>query len=146
MTENTKDAHADLRQHSHGIMTITALVIVAIAGLVTRNDLLFGLVMGTIYLSSFRAGPKVATQIAENAKEAQAPAHIVGSIVAGIVAGLIAAVILFIIRSAVGDGINVTPEDNIIVQIIKHFFDAWAWLPAGLGLAIGSLTCRASAD
>ena len=146
MDEQAKDAHADLKHSHHGIMTIVALVVAAVAGLLTRNDLLFGLVMGTVYLSSHRAGPKVATQIAENAKEAQAPAHIIGSIVAGIVAGVIAAVILFIIRSAVGDGINVTPDDNIIVQIIKHFFDAWAWLPAGLGLAIGSLTYRASTD
>ncbi len=146
MAEKAKDAHADLARSQHGIMTIIALVVAALAGLLTRNDLLFGLVMGTIYLSSHRAGPKVATQIAENAEEAHVPAHIIGSIVAGIVAGLIAAVFLFIIRSVVGDSINVTPEDNIIVQIIKHFFDAWAWLPAGLGLAIGSLTYRTSTD
>ncbi|MCY4147332.1 MAG: hypothetical protein OXE95_10930 [Chloroflexi bacterium] len=146
MTEKTTDAHTNFRNNQHGIMTIIGLVVTAAAGLLLRNDLLFGLVMGTIYLSSFRAGPRVAIAIAENAEESQAPAHIIGSIVAGIVSGVIAAVILFIVRSVVGDGINVTADDNIIVQIIKRFFDAWAWLPTGLGLAIGSLTYRAGAD
>ncbi|MCY3716348.1 MAG: hypothetical protein OXG92_07765 [Chloroflexi bacterium] len=146
MAEKANDAHTDLRNNQHGIITIVAVVVAAAAGLLLRNDLLFGLVMGTIYLSSFRAGPKVATAIAENTEESQAPAHIIGSIVAGIVASAIAAVILLIIRSLVGEAINVTADDNIIVQIIKHFFDAWAWLPAGLGLAIGSLTYRAGAD
>ena len=140
MAEKAKDAHGDLKAHQHGMMVIAGLVIAALAGLLIWGSLLLGLVMGTIYLSSFRAGPKVATQIAENVEEAQLPAHIVGSIVAGIVSGIIAGVILFIIRSLVGEGINVTPDDNIIVQIIKYFFHAWAWLPAGLGLAIGSLT------
>ena len=138
MSENTEDQHKDLRDNKHGIATIVGLVICVVYGLIARNDLLFGLVMGTIFISVMKAGVIVNTRVAANAREEHiAIAKVVGSIVAAAIAGIIATIILTVVNSAVD--MTHLETDNIIITIVKHFFDSSAALAVGAGLLFGAL-------
>ena len=138
MSENTDDQHKDLRENKHGIATIVGLAICVVYGLIARNDLLFGLVMGTIFVSVMKAGVIVNTQIAANAPEEHiAIAKVVGSIVAAVIAGVIATIILAVVNGAVD--MSHLETDNIIITIVKHFFDSSAALAVGGGLLFGAI-------
>lgn len=139
MSENMNEEHKDLRGNRHGIATVIGLVLCVLYGLVARNDLVFGLVMGTVFVSVLKAGVIVNTQIAANAPEEHAAiAKVVGSIVAAAIAGIIVSVILAVVNGAVD--MSHLESDNIIITIVKHFFDSSAALAVGAGLLFGSLT------
>ncbi len=143
MSEEKSDSHeglAELSKNKHGIYTIAGLICGAIAGLLLRGDLLFGLVMGTVYISSLGAGRKTITAIEANAPaEHIQPARVFGTIIAAIIAGIVASIIIAVIRGLVGDeSMAVIPEDNVIVQIVKHFFDYSAPVAVGIGLLVGA--------
>lgn len=138
MSEKTKDQHRDLRDNKHFIATKIGLAVCVVYGLIARNDLLFGLAMGTIFISVMKAGVIVNTQIAANAPvEHAAIAKVAGSIVAAAIAGIIAAIILAVVNGAVD--MSQLETDNIIITIVKHFFDSSAALAVGAGLLFGSL-------
>jgi len=48
MNNNGKDEHAAVKDNRHGIVTIIGLVVWVAIGLVVRNDLLFGLLVGAV--------------------------------------------------------------------------------------------------
>lgn len=147
MSEGTKDQHQDLKDSKHGIITIAGIAVCVVVGLLARNDLLFGLVMGAVYSSGMGVGKKVAAQIAQNAGEAAQPAKIIGPIAAGIVTGIIALIIISVIRGAIGEAsFAVAPEDNIIVQIVKHFFDGTAAIAVGAGVVVNGLALGMSGE
>ena len=143
MSESKSDPHeglAQLKQSRHGLYSIGVLVVAAIIGMVLRNDVLFGLVMGTVAISGMGAGQKTIAAIEENApKESMQPAKIAGPVVAAVIAGIIATIIIAVVRSVVGeDSFAIIPEDNVIVQIVKHFFDHTAAVAVGIGLLVGA--------
>ena len=143
MSESKSDPHeglAQLKQSKHGLQTIAALVVAAVIGLLVRGDVLFGLVMGTVAISGLGAGQKTMAAIKENApEEGLQAAKIVGPIVAAVIAGIIATVIISVVRSVVGEeSFAIIPEDNVIVQIVKHFFDYSAAAAVGIGLLAGA--------
>ena len=143
MNEGKNDPHeglAELRKNKHGLYTIGALVCAAIIGLVIRQDLLFGLVMGTVAISGFNAGRKTITAINANAPaEHIGPARGFGTVIAAIIAGGIATVFIAIIRALVGaESMAIIPEDNVIIQIVKHFFDHSAAVALGIGMLVGA--------
>ena len=65
MSENTEDQHQSFRDNKHGIATAVGVVVCIVIGLITRNDLLFGLVMGTVFGSGMNLGVKISGQLAE---------------------------------------------------------------------------------
>lgn len=140
MNEEAHKGLQELSKSKHGIYTIAGVVCAVIVGLILRNDALFGLVMGTVYISGLGAGRKTIAAIEENAPEEGAQAaKMVGPVVAAVIAGIIATVIIAVIRSVVGeDSFAIIPEDNVIVQIVKHFFDYGAAAAVGIGLLVGA--------
>lgn len=145
MSENTQDQHKALRDNKQGIAIAAGLAICVIYGLVTRNDLVFGLVMGTIFIQVMKAGGIVNTQIAANAPaESVAIAKVVGSIVAAAIAAIITTVLLTVVNGAVD--MNHLESDNIIITVVKYFFDSSAALAVGAGLLFGSFTAEAASD
>ena len=143
MSMESKDKHeglAELHKNKHGLYTVAGLVVGAIAGLLLRDDLLFGLVMGTVYISGLGAGRKTITAINANAPaEHIMPAKVIGTVIAAIITGIIATVFIAIIRGLVGDeSMAVIPEDNVIIQIVKYFFDYGAAAAVGIGLLVGA--------
>ena len=140
MNEDKKSQLEELGRSKHGIYSIAGLVCAVILGLIIRNDALFGLVMGTVYISGLGAGRKVITAIKANVpEESMQPAKLVGPVVAAVITGIIATVILSVIRSLVGEeSMAIIPEDNVIVQIVKHFFDYGAAPAVAIGLLVGA--------
>jgi len=136
MSNNGKDEHAVVKDNRHGIVTIIGLVVWVAIGLVVRNDLLFGLVMGTVFTSGLGAGRKISEQLA--GQEMQAGTLMPAKIIAAIVTGIIAAIIIAVIQSVV----DVSPMegDNIIIQIVKHFFDMGASVAVATGALVGTVT------
>ena len=66
MSQDTGDKHKGLEELSkskHGLYTIAGVICAVIAGLILRNDALFGLVMGTVYISGLGAGRKTIAAI-----------------------------------------------------------------------------------
>ncbi len=148
MNDEAHEGLKELSKNKHGLITIGALVVAVIIGLITRNDALFGLVMGTVAISGLGAGRKTMAAIKENApEEGLQAAKIVGPIVAAVIAGIIATVIISVIRGAVGEeSFAIIPEDNVIVQIVKHFFDHGAALAVAIGLLAGAWGMGKEAD
>ncbi|MCY4537157.1 MAG: hypothetical protein OXE52_02900 [Chloroflexi bacterium] len=145
MSEKPKDPHQDLKDNRHGIVTVAGIVVFIIIGLLTRGDLIFGLVMGAIYASSLNLGRHIAIQIAANAPaEHLMPAKLFGSAISAIIVAIITFVILSIIQGA----IDVSPAegDDIVATIVKSFFDRTASLAVGAGVLAGGLTGRPAAD
>lgn len=136
MNNNGKDEHAAVKDNRHGIITISGLVVWVAIGLVVRNDLLFGLVMGTVFTSGLGVGRKISEQLAN--QEMQAGTVMPAKIIAAIVTGIIAAIIIAVIQSVV----DVSPMegDNVIIQIVKHFFDMWASVAVATGALVGAVT------
>jgi hypothetical protein len=131
MSADLKDAHREASKNQHGIATVLGAVLCIAFALITRNDLLFGLVMATVYGSGMKAGVKISQTIDKNQEGPAVPAKITGQIAFGILVGLIIAVVN-------GAGV-VTPmaDDNIIVTIIKHFFDLHAAVFVTIGALVG---------
>ena len=129
MSENGNDQHKDWRENKQGIATVAGIVVFVALGVLTRNDLLFGLVMATVYGAGMQAGKKILSALTEREQADSMPAKIVAVIVVGIVASLIISLVQ-------GTGL-ITPmeDDNIIITIVKHFFDN----NAAAALAIGAL-------
>ena len=65
MSEETKDQHQELKDNRQGIATAAGVVIFIAFGLIVRNDLLFGLVMATVYGSGMNAGVRMSTKLLE---------------------------------------------------------------------------------
>ena len=133
MPDEAKEGLQAMKDNSHGIVTLIGLIVAVAVSLLAGRDLLFGLVMGTIFISGLGAGRKIAAALAENAPDHAVPGKIVGAIVTGI----IAAGIIAVIRAVVGESINVMEGDNIIIQIVKYFFDTSASLAVGVGALVG---------
>ena len=131
MSEKMNEGHQALHKNRHGIATALGMALCIVFGLVTRNDLLFGLVMATVYGSGIKAGVKISEAIDKNQDAPAVPAKIIGAIISGVIAGLIIAVVQ-------GTG-AVTPMegDNFIIAIIKHFFDPNAALIVGIAALVG---------
>lgn len=144
MSEEKKDPHQDLRNNRH-VVTAAGFVVITVIGLLARGDLIFGLVMGTIFSSGLNLGGHIAKQIAANAPaEHMMPAKLFGSAISAIIVAGITLVILSIIQGA----IDVSPAegDDIIATIVKFFFDSAASLAVGAGVLAGGLTRGPAAD
>ena len=61
MSEKMDDPHKTVRDNKHGVATAIGLVVCVAYGLVARNDLLFGLAMGSIFISVMKTGVIVNT-------------------------------------------------------------------------------------
>ena len=138
MTEKAHEGLEEVKKNMHGMLSIGGLIVCALLGMLTRGDVLFGLVMGTVFISGLRPGKQVAAAIKENAGENLQPARLFGIPIAAIITGVIASVIIAVIRAVAGEGIAVVPEDNVVVQIIKHFFDPTAAVAVAAGLLISA--------
>lgn len=134
MPDEAKEGLQAMKDNSHGLVTIIGIIAAVAVSLLMGRDLLFGLVMGTVFVSGLGAGRKIAAALAENAPEHAVPGKIVGAIVTGI----IAAAIIAVIRSVVGESIAPMEDDNAILQIIKHFFDMSAAAAVGIGALVGA--------
>lgn len=143
MPEEAKEGLQAVRENSHGIVTIIGIIVAVAVSLLMGRDLVFGLVMGAVFSSGLGAGRKIAEALAENAAEHAIPGKIVGAIVTGIVA----AGIIAVIRGVVGEeSINVMEDDNIIIQIVKYFFDANAAAAVGIGALVGAFMHRVDSE
>ena len=142
MPDEAKEGIQAVKDNMHGITTIIGLAVVVAVSLLAGSGLLFGLVMGTVFISGLGAGRKISEALAENSPENAVPGKIVGSIVVGIIAGIIIA----IIRSVVGESINVMEGDNVIIEIIKHFFDSSAAFAVGAGAFVGAFLHRTDSN
>ena len=89
MSEESKDSHQDWRDNKHGIATAVGVVACIAYGLVARNDLLFGLVMATVYGSGMNAGKRIQAKLVERDQGDSLPAKIIAAIAVSIVAALI---------------------------------------------------------
>jgi len=138
---NTKEVN----MHKHGLVTIVGIVICVLLALLTGRDLLFGLVMGTVFSSGLGIGRRIIAQIAINAPaENMMPAKIIGPVAGAIVVGIITAIIL----SAIQGAVDVSPMegDNFIATIVKSFFDSAAALAVAAGVIAGGWADGLAAD
>lgn len=142
MPDEAKEGLQAMKDNSHGLVTIIGIIAAVAVSLLMGRDLLFGLVMGTVFVSGLGAGRKIAAALAENAPEHAVPGKIVGAIVTGI----IAAAIIAVIRSVVGSSIAPMEGDNAILQIIKHFFDMSAAIAVGVGALVGAFIHGADSE
>lgn len=145
MSDSKHSQLQDLHQSKHGIITVAGIVICVVLALAAGRDLVFGLVMGTVFTSGMGIGQRVSTQIRSNApSENIGPALIIGPIAAAIVVGLITALIL----SAIQGAVDVSPAegDDIIAVIVKSFFDSAAALAVAAGVIAGAWGRRMSSD
>lgn len=120
----------------HGIVTIAGIVICVLLALLTGRDLLFGLVMGTVFSSGLGIGRRIISQIKANAPADNImPAKIIGPLAGAVVVGFITALIL----SAIQGAVNVSPMegDDFIATIVKSFFDSAAALAVAAGVVAG---------
>ncbi len=144
MNEEAQTGLNELSKNRHGLVTIAGIVVCVLLALVAERDLIFGLVMGTVYSSGLGIGRQVSTQIRSNApSENITPALIIGPIAAAIVVGIITALIL----SAIQGAVDVSPMegDDIIATIVKSFFDSAAALAVAAGVVAGGWTNRQAA-
>ena len=135
----------EVNKHKHGLVTIVGLVICVLLALLTGRDLLFGLVMGTVFSSGLGIGRRIIAQIASNAPdENMMPAKIIGPVAGAIVVGIITAIIL----SAIQGAVDVSPMegDNFIATIVKSFFDSAAALAVAAGVIAGGWADGLAAD
>ena len=140
MSEEARNQIQDFRNSKQGIATAVGLVVCIAYGLVARNDLLFGLVMATVYGSGLNAGLRIFKQLAAKGHSESLPAKII----AGVAVGIVAALIIAVVQGAV----DVAPmeDDNIIIQIIKLFFDNTAATALGIGALVGIFLPGMDAD
>lgn len=141
MNETKQNQLQDLHQNKHGLITVVGIIICVVLALAAGRDLIFGLVMGTVFTSGLGIGQRVSTQIRSNApSENIGPALIIGPIAAAIVVGLITALIL----SAIQGAVDVSPAegDDIIAVIVKSFFDSAAALAVAAGVIAGGWARR----
>lgn len=126
----------DVKKHRHGLVTIIGIVICVLLALLTGRDLLFGLVMGTVFSSGLGIGRRIIVQISANAPDENiAAAKIFGPLAGAIVVGIITALIL----SAIQGAVDVSPMegDDFIATIVKSFFDSAAALAVAAGVVAG---------
>lgn len=133
MSEETKVQHQELKENRHGIATAAGIVICIAYGLLARDDLLFGLVMATVYGSGMNAGLRISKKLLEGGQGNALPARIVAAIVVGVIGAVVISIVQGIAPVAPAEG------DNIIVAIIKHFFNSSAALALGIGALVGSI-------
>ena len=145
MSESKHNQLQALHESKHGIITVVGIIVCVLLTLMTGRDLIFGLVMGTIFTSGMGIGKRVSTQIRSNApSENIMPALIIGPIVAAIVVGIITALIL----SAIQGAVDVSPleGDDFITVIVKSFFDSAAALALAAGVIAGAWAHRMASD
>ena len=140
MSENTENQHQSFRDNKHGIATAVGVVVCIVIGLITRNDLLFGLVMGTVFGSGMNLGVKISGQLAEKAPNNLLPAKIVAAIAVGIVTALVLSIINGAVDLAPMEG------DNILITIVKHFFDNTAATAMAAGVLVAGLMQGEASD
>ncbi|MCY4073585.1 MAG: hypothetical protein OXG60_20025 [Chloroflexi bacterium] len=133
MSEETTNQHQEIKDNRHGIATAAGIVICIVYGLLARNDLLFGLVMATVYGSGMNAGVRISKKLLEGDQGNALPARVISAVVVGIIGAVIISIVQGIAPVAPAEG------DNIIVAIIKHFFDNSAALALGIGALVGSI-------
>ena len=134
MPDEAKEGLQAMKDNRQGIVFIVSVIVVVAVSLLAGRGLLFGLVMATVFHSGLTTGSKISEALAKNAPDYTLPGKIVGAIVVGI----ITAVIITVIRGVVGESINVMAEDNIIIQVIKYFFDMNASIAVGAGALAGA--------
>ena len=120
----------------HGLVTIVGIIICVLLALATGRDLLFGLVMGTVFSSGLGIGKRIIAQISANAPADNImPAKIIGPLAGAVVVGIITALIL----SAIQGVVDVSPAegDDFIATIVKSFFDSAAALAVAAGVVAG---------
>ncbi len=133
--DGDKSMHPAIKS-SHGLVTILGIVFCVLLALMTGRDLLFGLVMGTVYSSGLGIGKRIIDQISANVTdESVMPAKIIGPLAGAIVVGIITALIL----SAIQGAVDVSPVegDDFIATIVKSFFDSAAALAVAAGVVAG---------
>lgn len=136
MNEDSQQGLQDLDKSKHGLVTIVGIVVCVLLALLTGRDLVFGLVMGTVYTSGLGIGRRISMQIANNAPaENIMPAKIIGPLAGAVVVGIITALILSAIQGAVD--ISPMEGDDIIATIVKSFFDSAAALAVAAGVIVG---------
>ncbi len=131
MSENMKDQHQDLRKNKHGIATAAGVALCIVYGLAARNDLLFGLVLATVYLFSMNVAVRMCKKFAGRGRGKLTPVRFIGALAVGVVAALIVAVVLAIVDPLSIEG------DNIIITIIRHFFDSETTIAFAAGWVAG---------
>ena len=89
--------------------------------------------MATVYGSGMNAGVRMSKKLLESDQGKAIPARVIGAVVVGIIGALIISIVQSIAPVAPAAG------DNIIVTIIKYFFDSNAALALGVGALVGSI-------
>ncbi len=136
MNEDAQKGLQELGKSKHGLATIAGIVVCVLLALVAGRDLIFGLVMGTVFTSGLGIGRRISAQIANNAPaENIMPAKIIGPLAGAVVVGIITALIL----SAIQGAVDVSPMegDDIIAIVVKSFFDSAAALAVAAGVVVG---------
>ena len=143
-----EEAHAGLQElgkNRHGLVTIVGIVVCVVFALLAGRDIIFGLVMGTVYSSGLGIGRRVSEQIHSNVEgESVTPARIIGPLAAAIVVGIIITLILSAIQGAVD--VNPMEGDDILATIVKSFFDSAAALAVAAGVVAGGWSYGQAAD
>ena len=140
MSEDAKNQLQELRHNKVGLATIVGVAFFVAYGAAASADLLLGLVLATVYGSGLNAGRVILKRLTEAGHGDALPAKIIAAIAVGIVTGLIISLVQ-------GTGL-VTPmeDDNIIVTIIKRFFDNNAAFALGIGALVGMHVHQTDSD
>lgn len=136
MNEDAQKSLRDLDKNRHGLVTVVGIVVCVLLSLLSGRDLIFGLVMGTVFSSGLGIGRRIISQIAANVPDENImPAKIIGPLAGAIVVGIITALIL----SAIQGAVDVSPMegDDFIAAIVKSFFDSTAALAVAAGVVAG---------
>ena len=133
MSEETKDQHQELKDNRHGIATVVGMVVFIGFGLGSRNDVLFGLVMATVYLIGMNISVRIPRKFEGSGRGNLTPARFVGALTFGIVVALVVASVLAIVDPLSIEG------DNFITTIIKHLFDHTTSIALIIGALVGSV-------
>ncbi len=141
MNEDAHKGLQDLSKNRHGLLSVAGIVVCVLLALVLGRDLIFGLVMGTVLASGMNLGRHIAGQIAANAPaEHLSVANVVGTFIAAVIIAVFTAIILGAIQSAVD--VSPMPDDDIIAQIVKSFFDSAAAIAVAAGVIAGGWSHR----
>ena len=136
MSEETKDQRQDLIDTREVIAIAVGTAIFVTYGLREQDDLLFGLVMASVYIVGLKLAVWTPARFKASVGGKLTLARLVGAFAVGIAAALIAAVVLAIVDPLSWEG------DNILLKIIRRFFDSTTVIALLIGSLVGSLLHR----